>query len=218
MSQQQMIASLDWDWGAFRGSASALKWARRDLPDLAELVSMTARRGVAVQAGGNLGIYPKFLARHFDVVYTFEPAPAIFPLLVQNAPEPNIVRFQAALDEVHTGVTMSQTRRDHKPDAHEGITHVAGPGDIRTLRLDDLELPSCDLLALDLEGWELHALQGATATIARCRPVLSVEVNKNAQYAGVVPEDLRSFLRSLGYRFETHRHSDEFWLPEAAAA
>ena len=104
-------------------------------------------------------------------------------------------------------------RRDDKPDAHEGITHVAGPGSIPTLRLDDLELPHCDLLSLDLEGWELYALQGAVDTIRRTRPVISCEINKNLAFVGIAPEDVRGLLSDLGYRFVAQRESDEFWLP-----
>lgn len=213
MSAQQMIASLDWNWSKFRGSASALKWARRDLPDLARLVAMTPERRVAVQAGGNLGIFPKFLARHFEVVYTFEPSPAIFPSLVANAPEANIIRYQAALDETPQGVTMSQTRRDGKPDAHEGITHVAGPGVVRTMVLDDLALERCDLLALDLEGWELYAVRGAIETLTRCRPIVSVEINKHLAEVGCAEIDLRAELAGCGYRFVATQHSDEVWVP-----
>jgi FkbM family methyltransferase len=209
-----MIEALDWPWEKFRGSKSALKWARRDLRDLAELVAMTPDRRVAVQAGGNLGIFPKFLARHFAAVYTFEPGPALFPSLVRNAPEANIIRYQAALDEVRHGVSMSQTRRDGKPDAHEGITHVAGPGIVRTMLLDDLGLETCDLLALDLEGWELYGLRGARTTIRRCRPVVSVEINKHLEEVGVTRDQVRGELRDHGYRFVRWQHSDEVWIPE----
>lgn len=208
-----LIQNLGWDWDRFQGSKSALKWNRRDLPALHELAEMAPQKRVAVQAGGNLGLYPKFLARTFEVVYTFEPAPALFPMLVHNAPEPNIVRIQAALGCRHEGVRMDQVRRDEKRDAHEGITHVAGPGHIPTLRLDDFDLAVCDLLALDLEGWELYALQGAVETIRRTRPVISCEVNKNLGFVGVTPDQVHDLLRSLDYRFMAQRESDEFWLP-----
>lgn len=202
-----------WDWGRFKGSPSGLKWNRRDLPALAELVGLTPARRVVVQAGGNLGIWPKFLARHFQAVWTFEPAPALFPLLVANAPEPNIYRLQAALSDSHDGVRMLQARRDGKPDAHEGITHVAGPGPVPSVRLDALDLPLLDLLCLDLEGWELFALRGAVETLRRCRPVVSVEINKQAAYTGVEPDQVRELLGTLGYRQVVRLVSDEVFVP-----
>ena len=209
-------ADLRYTWRAawFEGGQSALKWALRDLPYLDKVVGMVPRRHVAVQAGGNLGLYPKRLAMKFRTVYTFEPALDLFPIMTRNAPEKNIVRMQAALGYHRALVGMSRKRRDGKPDAHEGITHVDGPGVIPTLRLDDLALPECDLLCLDLEGWELYALQGAERTIARCRPVLCVEVNKSAAFVGIEQEDVRRYVASLGYRFAERLQSDEVWLPE----
>lgn len=203
-----------WPWSSLRGSDSQLKWNRRDLPNLDRVVARVPQRRVAVQAGGNLGLFPKRLAMGFDVVYTFEPAAALFPILLANAPEPNIVRLQAALGYHRALVGTSQTRRDGKPDAHEGITHIAGPGPVPTLRLDDLALPVCDLLQLDLEGWELYALQGAAATLTRCRPVLCVEVNKNLGFVGVPEDTVRRFIADHGYRFVERLEADEVYVPE----
>lgn len=205
-----------WQPSQFEGSKNALHWTLRDLPDLDRVVKGITQRRVAVQAGGNLGLYPKRLAATFETVYTFEPAPGLFQTMVKNAPEPNIICLQAALGYDRQLVGMSRVRRDGRPDNHEGITHVSGPGIVPTLRLDDLALPVCDLLCLDLEGWELYALKGAAETIARCRPVLFVEVNKNLGYVGLKQEDVRGYIASLGYTFTERMHSDELWLPEMA--
>lgn len=202
-----------WEWRTFRGSEAALNWARRDIKCLDTIVARVPVRRVVLQGGGNLGIYPKRLAQSFKTVYTFEPAQALFPLLVANAPEPNIIRFQAALGESRELVSMSQTRRDGKPCAHEGITHVAGAGVVPTLRIDDLALPVCDLICLDLEGFELYALRGAVETIARCRPVLAVEINKSIGYYGLQPDDVRVWIVAQGYVSVDRQHSDEVFLP-----
>lgn len=201
------------DWSKLRGSAEALKWNRRDLPGLLDLIARTPQKRVAVQAGGHLGVFPKVLSSYFTSVYTFEPAFDLFAHLCHNAPEPNIFKFQAALGDARRMVGLSRVRRDGKPNSHEGITHVAGDGPIPTLRIDDLGLPVCDLIQLDLEGWELYALRGAVQTIARCRPVLSVEVNKNQGFVGINPDWLRDCVKSLGYRFVTRMHSDEVYVP-----
>lgn len=202
-----------WDWSTFRGSAAALKWNRRDLPDLLAAAAVVPQRRVAVQAGGHLGIFPKALAEIFETVYTFEPAADLFEHLMHNAPEPNILKFQAALGDARQMVGLSRVRRDGKPNPHEGITHVSGAGNIPTLRIDDLGLPVCDLIQLDLEGWELYAIRGGVETIARCRPVLALEVNKNLGYLGIEMEFMRDVVRDLGYRFMTRMHSDEVYVP-----
>ncbi len=202
------------DWGQFKGSKDGLKWMRRDLPCLDSIIARVPQKRVAVQAGGNLGIYPKRLAAAFETVYTFEVAPELFSALYANAPETNIYRYQAALGYDRSLVGTSTVRRDGKPGTHEGITHISGPGKTPTLRLDDFALPVCDLICLDVEGWELYALQGAVETIARCRPVLSVEINKNAAYVGLEAEEIRECITTeLGYRRVDRLQSDDIYEP-----
>ena len=202
-----------YDWSAFQGSQEALKWNCRDLATVDRVVSLVPQRRVAVQAGGNLGVFPKHLARSFDVVYTFEPDQQLFPMLTANAPETNIIRCQLALGAGPAMVGTSRVRRDGKPNVHEGITHIAGAGVVPTLALDALALPIVDLCCLDLEGWELYALQGAAKTLATCRPVLVVEINKNLGYVGIDPAEVRSLLEVLRYRFVERIHSDEIYVP-----
>lgn len=207
--------ALSWKWDALAGSHAQLRLNRRDLPTLDWVIGQCRQHRVAVQAGGNLGIWPKRLAQSFETVYTFEPAPDLFPVLVANAPERNILRYQAALGAKAELVGTCSQRRDGKSAGnHEGLTHIAGTGNVPTLRLDDFQLPVCDLLYLDIEGWELYALQGAAWTLRRCRPVVAVEINKQLAFVHIQPEQVRGFLRDRGY---VHVHtlvSDEVFLPE----
>ena len=214
MSTLSVVDSV-FKWEDFRGSRLGLKWNRRDLPNLDRVIAHVPKKRVAVQAGGNLGIFPKRLAMVFETVYTFEPEPNLFVKLCHNAPESNIIKIQAALGDSHKGVRMSGKRRDGKPDTHEGITHVAGDGPIPTLRLDDLELTVVDLIQLDLEGWELYALRGARDTIRRCRPVLCVEINKSLGFVGIQKEVVRDLIVDVfGYVPIARLQSDDVYLPK----
>ena len=194
---------MKWDWQAFEGSREMLRYMRRDVSLLKQTVEAhvpRTRRRVAVQAGGALGMFPKFLAGRFATVYTFEPDPENFAALMRNAPERNIVKFQAALGDRRALVAISHERRSRKPGtAHEGIRHVDGPGPIPTLTVDDLGLNACDLLYLDVEGHELFALRGAVATIARCAPVIVAEFNEMAGYVGVTEQEFHAQLDAYGY-------------------
>lgn len=207
------MPDVPWRWHKLAGSPEALKWARRDIANLDRAVTMTRGKTAAVQAGGNLGVFPKRLAQQFETVYTFEPAADLFALMQRNAPETNIVKFQAALGDERCLIGMSRIRRDGKPNNHEGITHVAGPGVIPTLRIDDLGLPVCDLIYLDIEGWELYALRGAAETIAMCRPVVCVEINKNLGFVNIEPDTVRQEVLRHGYRFVGRLVSDELFVP-----
>lgn len=205
---------MKWDWSKFRGSEACLKWARRDLEALVQALHYVPARRACVQAGGNLGIFPKRLAAEFDIVYTFEPDPKLFRMLAHNAPESNIIRIQAALGADNAPVRMECKRRDNSGRAvHEGLTHVAGPGKIASIRVDDMKLAVCDLIYLDVEGWEYFALQGAAETIQRCRPVIAVEINRNIGFTGRTARELRTLITSHGYVHKLTMHSDEIYAP-----
>lgn len=204
-----------WPWWSMRGSAACLKWGFRDLQNLESTLKIVPGRRLVVQAGGNLGLFPKRLAEEFEEVYTFEPDSSLFYRLRQNASESNIHAYCAAVGCSREGVSLKSDRRDNsgKP-GHEGLTYVAGPGSIQQLLIDDLNLPACDLIYLDIEGYEFNALRGAVETIAKYRPVIAVEINRNSEFAGVDCHEFRRWILDLGYRFEFKANSDEIFSPE----
>lgn len=195
------------------GSATALKYARRDLPHLDAVLRLVPGRTAAVQAGGCLGVYPEHLAKQFATTYVFEPAPDLFAMMTMNVPVENVVRFQAALGDTRGLVGTSRIRRDGKPGNHEGITHIVPSGTTPTLLLDDLALPVCDLIYLDVEGMELPALKGAAGTLQRCRPVVAIEINKNLRFVGITEAEIVSFLTLHGYRHALSVGSDQAFVP-----
>lgn len=200
-----------WNWEKFEGSAEGLKWNKKTLGNLAVALALTPGRGVAVQAGGNLGIYPKRLAEDFQSVISFEPDPSHFRTMLRNAPEPNIIAMQLALGFDREGVRMqhgNETRR------HEGVTHVAGPGPIPCVRLDDLSLDPVDLLVLDLEGYDFAGVRGALGTLERCRPTLMVEINRNAHRVGWTRAEMSAVLASIRYAHALRYGADTIYLPE----
>jgi FkbM family methyltransferase len=216
---KQNLKDYGWNWDGFAGSARGLAFNRRDLESLDTVMRLVPGRTAAVQAGGCLGIFPKRLAQEFRAVYTFEPDPALFAQLQANVPEPHVVRLQAALGAGPGLVRTSGVRRDGKGNPpHEGLTHVAGPGIVPTLRVDDLDLPACDLIYLDIEGCEARALEGAADTIRRCRPVIALEVHElNVPWSGVPTAYLRAMVESHGYRRAAVVLSDEVFVPQEAA-
>lgn len=208
--------SYNWDWSKFEGSELCLKWSRVDLGNLEEALARTSRRRVAVQAGGNLGIFPKRLAADFEAVYTFEPDSSLFAKMVRNAPEPNIVKFQAALSDKRAYVSTLCQRRDGRPARHEGVTHVVDQGIIPTMTIDELQLPACDLIYLDVEGYELNALNGAWGTIRRYKPVVVIEINSCIEVMGISRELMLTVMRTAQYDLTRTVRSDHIFLPRAA--
>lgn len=213
MNLRQMQAYRRWDWAGMRGSAACIKWSFRDLQNLDAALRHVKGRSLVVQAGSNLGIFPKRLAEEFAVVHSFEPDPRLLGYARENAPEKNIVYHHAALGSSREPVTLSGERRDNSGRAtHEGLTHISGPGVISQILLDDLNLPACDLIYLDIEGYEMHALHGAGGTIAKYKPVIAVEINRNISHYGTSPAELRDWLKARGYIRVFMLNSDEVFV------
>lgn len=148
---------------------------------------------VVVQAGGNMGMYPRLLSDMFKRVYTFEPDPVNFHCLVANCQRDNIVKLNAALSYRHGLVKVSKEPFDDWETNYGVRTTVVAPdGNVPRLKIDDLNLDECNLIMLDIEGQEIDALIGATETLKTLDPVIFAE-NHPQQDS---PEP---FLKCFGY-------------------
>jgi FkbM family methyltransferase len=126
---------------------------------------------VAVQAGGCQGMYPRLLSQMFQMVYTFEPDPLSFHCLVANCQQDNIIKIQSALGREPALIHVQRS-----PDPRNVGMHTVKPGGaIPQLPVDWLRLEICDLLMLDVEGYEVGVLEGAHETLTRCRPMIFAE-------------------------------------------
>lgn len=160
------------------------------------------KRDVAVQAGGNVGVWPDWLGRRFTRVYTFEPDPLNFRCLALNCRGENVVKFEAALGD--TRETVKVRRGDWKGEPNCGGNAISGSGPIPVLRVDDLGLGACDFLQLDIEGYEIMALRGAQNTILEHKPVVMIEDKGHSKRFGVPSGEARAFLDGLGMVLKAH--------------
>lgn len=152
----------------------------------------TTRR-TAIQAGGNIGLWPRRLAQCFERVFTFEPDALSRECLIRNVPQ-NVTVSGAAL-----GRTPGQCRIKHKSLGSHRVAEDVN-GDVPIITIDSLDRFDVDFLQLDIEGYELHALEGAILTITRSRPVIQLELRGFTHHFGKRDDDVRQMLESLGYR------------------
>lgn len=187
----------------------APRLSRLTVDDIPIAVAYCRARRIAVQAGGNCGVWPRRMAEMFDTVYTFEPDAQNFTALAVNTADlSNVIRFQAALGDAPDFVDLER----HTINC--GAHYIDGSGVIPVMRIDDLALPACDLMYLDIEGYEFKALHGAVKTITEHRPVIAVEDKGLSDKYGTPQGAIEEWLaRDFGYRVAERVRKDVIMVP-----
>jgi hypothetical protein len=72
-----------------------------------------------------------------------------------------------------------------------GMHKVIDGNHVPQLRIDDLELPSLGLIALDIEQYEPFAIRGGLETIKRHKPVIVMELPS---------QEIIDVLKAYGYQ------------------
>jgi FkbM family methyltransferase len=173
---------------------------REVVPAIPWALSYSTRECV-VQAGGNVGIYPMFLAKQFGQVHTFEPDPTNFECLCRNlaGKAANIFVHNAALGS-EEGLCDMVVVEANNCGAHKISTE---DGEIPVMTIDGLDLkPS--LIWLDIEGHEVEALKGAQKTLSVCSPTIILEVKG-------LGEDPTPWLEARGYTEQSRMGNDRLY-------
>jgi FkbM family methyltransferase len=157
-------------------------------PNMMQFIATVVRRGsTCLDVGANIGILTCAIAECCapGKVYAFEPGSQSCEWLRANVEAndcSNVTVVQSAVYscsgvvELHGhaehpgGEFISET--DATDKTHEAVRAVTIDEFVATARV-----PRVDFIKLDVEGSELHALDGARRTIERCRPILVVECN-----------------------------------------
>jgi FkbM family methyltransferase len=170
---------------------------------------------VAIDCGANIGVHTVEWAKRMNgwgQVIAIEAQERVFYALAGNIAINNCFNARA----VHAAIaarpgTMRVPRPDYlKPASfgslelrpRQGVEFIGQPIDyseqaaaeIRTVTIDSLDLVRIDLIKIDVEGMELEALEGGSASLTRCHPILIVESLKTDKV------QLRTLLERLGYR------------------
>jgi FkbM family methyltransferase len=147
-------------------------------------------RRTCIQAGAACGVWPFRLSLLFEQVITVEPLPDNFEAASANlAGRDNVVLVHGVLGSgaEDGGIVGMQQHPNEKHNAGSQQVQIIPLGapiadyeeinevfTIDELCATDLDR-KVDFIALDLEGYELMALEGAAKTIERCGPTIMVE-------------------------------------------
>jgi FkbM family methyltransferase len=174
--------------------------------ELKELPTYVPKDRIAIDVGGNTGVYSFHLGRLARDLVIFEPNPAYVDRLKK-------VGFARQLQEValsdHTGeATLRIPMWEGKEDAGMGsLETTAVPAEVmaRSIkvpirRLDDYGYKDVGFIKIDVEGHEEGVLKGGLETIRRERPVLLIEIEERHNPGGI--ERVRNLLAGYdGYFF-----------------
>ena len=163
--------------------------------------------GIAVDVGAFIGDHTVFYAKHAPRVFAFEPNPTAFECLCHNAP-PNVRCLKMGLGAANGSASIIQN-----PNA--GMAALVPGDDIPIVALDSFNLSGVSFVKIDAEGWECDVLEGARETIARCRPVMLIEVNDSALRAqGRSPGELIVKIEGMRYTLRNVHEGERMAGPQ----
>lgn len=156
-----------------------------------------------VTAGANQGMYTRFYAKKFGMVYAFEPDPLNFHCMVINNQRDNVVKIQGALGD-RNGMTV--VRRNGFGNTGSWTVSQSEEGHVPMFKLDTFNFQSLDLIQLDIEGFEIFAIKGAHNQIKKHRPVVIMERGNTG--------DITQFMSLMDYKISDQSVSDTIWVPK----
>jgi FkbM family methyltransferase len=172
----------------------------------AQLFSGLIKPGMmVVEVGANIGAHTVHLAKLVGEnggVVAFEPQRVIFQMLCANLALNGIENTPAKCLAVGAAPgEIVVPRMDYRSGGNfGGVSLGAGDGDmVEIITIDNLLLPACHMIKIDVEGMEKPVLDGARQTIARFRPLLYVEDDRPNKHA-----ELIATLFDLEYRLWWH--------------
>ena len=174
----------------------------------ADLFRKIVRPGEAViDVGANIGAHTVLfaqLAGPEGFVIAFEPQRIAYQMLCANLALNSITNawcFQEAVG-AEPGSILVPFVDPTKDNNFGGLPlgmHESGQS-VRIVTLDSLNIGRCRLIKIDVEGMEAEAIKGATETIARHRPLLYVENDRDDN----TKSNLIGLIQSLGYSTYWH--------------
>lgn len=185
------------------------KW-QRHANKVNRIIPHVTEFGLAVDAGANVGLWSRMMSKHFREVWAFEPEPKnieCFKLNISNLT--NVFLVERALSNTIRKINMITRGANY---AREAVSGEVAEFTTDTVYLDAFNFNDLGFLKVDVDGMDLEVLEGAQQTIARCKPVICVEIKG----AKAVTRPIREFIGDHGYELvfthapdEVYKHADQ---------
>lgn len=158
-----------------------------------------------VTGGTSCGMHARFYAKMFKHVYAFEPDPLSFHCMVNNCQSDNVYKLNAALGHGNGLVGLFRAGPGGS-DMNIGMNQITNTNQFKIpmMSIDSLNLDSCDMIQLDVEGFESRAIEGATNTIEKFKPIIVAERFESVQN--------QQQMRKLGYTLSGSSFLDAIYI------
>lgn len=162
------------------------EWAKKELDFLDSLI---VPGSVVVDVGAFIGTHTLAFSRFVGergIVYAFEPHPTYFRALQRNITSnqlSNVFPINCGLSD-RPGEMQAEELDLYRTNSLGSVqlAREIAHGNKLTVKvtiLDSLNLKTCSLIKVDVEGMENLVLAGGRATIERCKPIIYAECNSS---------------------------------------
>jgi FkbM family methyltransferase len=207
------------------GTGDGIGWQDHEAELRPLLGGLLPEGGVFLDVGAHVGHWALRLAGKASKVIAVEANPATASTLRKHIAMNDLERKVKVIEMAAWDERATLRLEDPNGQAEGGSTRVlpVPPGTVmdddmitRARRLDEqpelTHLNRLDLVKLDVEGADIHALDGMAGLLGKYRPVLFIEDHSIYGYYGRA--DLEAALTRHGYGWEVAHSGETMWMPD----
>jgi len=192
-----------WVWDSDSFYTQRLRAGPYQKQNLMHLRALCPQPRKMLDIGMNIGMNTWEYATFAQEVHSFEPVPATYQVALDNIAL-NINHQDPAQgwwkQTDGTWASLLPTAKIQTYNVNTGYQRVSVP----QLTLDSYNFTDVDIIKIDVEGYELNVLEGASNTIATNRPIVQVEcVETQPRAFGKTIQDLFDYFNSRNYVITT---------------
>ena len=152
--------------------------------------------------GAWVGTWSMAMNEYCGRVVAFEPEALHYECLVKNVGD-DVETHQLAIGSEQKMISLSQ-------DNFTQSRRVVGEGSIPMITVDSLGLDDVDMIKIDVEGYEMEVLKGASKTLENVQ-YLMIELNNNTKKYGSSNAEVEKYIRKKGFKVKVKIWPDVVW-------
>ena len=151
----------------------------------------TKKMKTVIDVGAWCGTWSKAMEPYAKKIIAFEPDKTHFECLQKNC----TINCDPIMEAIGSEVKEVSLTEDDFTQAKR----IDKQGDIRMTTLDYFEYQDVDMIKIDVEGYEMEVLKGATKTLENVK-YLMIELNNNTKKYGSSNIEVEKHIGALGFK------------------